>query len=78
MLPGWLTGGVFGLTGNTVGGGRSGTPDGAWLSGVQAIPPGPITIISGLDCAFAVVTVVVDASEANPGMVTGTNVSVTV
>lgn len=66
------------MTGSTVGGGRSEIPDGAWLSRVQAIPPGPITIVSGLDCAFAVVTVIVDASEANPGMVTGTNVSANV
>lgn len=47
MLGGVIEG-ALALTGKIVGGESSGTPDGSWLRGAQAMPPGPITTVSGL------------------------------
>ena len=40
---------TFGFLGRMDGAGNSGTPDESVPSGVQATPPGPITMVSGLD-----------------------------
>lgn len=47
ILLGGVIEGAFGLTGSTVGGGTSGTPEGR-LTCVHLMPPGPISIVTGL------------------------------
>ena len=58
-----------------MGGGTSGTPEGK-LKGVHPIPPGPITIVTGLLEGPKVVVVMVDDSVENLENVVGTKVSV--
>ena len=63
--------------GSIVGGGIPGDPDGR-LNGAHSMPPGPMRKVTGLLWAFKVEVVSVDAKDANPGRMVGTNVSVMV
>ena len=61
------------MEGKTVGGATSGMPEGR-LRGVHPIPPGPITIVTGLLEGPRMVVVMVEDTVAKSENVVGTKV----